>query len=122
MFSPLFHDPISRQNLKVFKDLAQKVTVTVKNVQKEIEINRNILGTLLAQSIKYSKVIDFKKALQYPLTPLPLSIANADGSRRMTYKSKLINEILECSRNTNYSQENLPNKRMLVYILLISWL
>ena len=78
LFSPLFHDPISRQNLKVFKDLAQKVTVTVKNVQKEIEINRNIIGTLLAQSIKFSKAIDFKKALQYPLTPL--SIANADGS------------------------------------------
>ena len=41
-------------------------------------------------SVKYEKAVDIKKALQYPLFPVTLSIANADGSKRGTKKSDLL--------------------------------
>ena len=58
------------------------------NTVKTIEANRNILGTLLACSFKLQKIIDFEKALCFPLSPVPLSLANPDGSPRKTTKSQ----------------------------------
>ena len=63
------------------------------NVVKTIETNRNILGTLLACSFKPQKIIDFEKALCFPLSPVPLSLANPDGSPCKTTKRQL-NKIL----------------------------
>ena len=37
--------------------------------------------------------IDFKETLQFELTPLPLSLANADGELSKTAKSKLFAEL-----------------------------
>ena len=45
-------------------------------------------------SVRSGKAVDIEKALEYPLCPIPLSIANADGSRRQTSKSKLM-EVLK---------------------------
>ena len=58
---------------------------------KTIETNRNILGTLLACSFKPQKIINFEKALCFPLSPL--SLANPDGSPCKTTTSQL-NKIL----------------------------
>ena len=43
---------------------------------------------------------DFEVALVYPLTSVPLSLSNPDGSRRVTQKSKLM-EVL-----SQYQEEN----------------
>ena len=56
---------------------------------KTAEVNRNILSTLIFHEIKTGKLIDYEKALQYPLSPVPLSICHPDGNRRTTEKSKL---------------------------------
>ena len=48
---------------------------------------------MLACSFKLQKIIDFEKALCFPLSPVPLSVANPDGSPRKTTKSQL-NKIL----------------------------
>ena len=88
-----FHDPISRNKFKLFKDIGKKLSITKINTTKVIEANRNVLGTLLACTAKYEKPLDFEKVLSYPLAPVPLSIANADGILRSTPKSN-INKII----------------------------
>ena len=50
---------------------------------------QNLLSTLLACSFKLQKTIDFEKALCFPLSPVPLSLANPDGSPCKTTKSQL---------------------------------
>ena len=65
-----------------------------RNKQQDAEANRNILAKLLAYSAKTGKVIDFEKALRYPLYPVPLCLAHPDGSRRTTAKSKFKEVIL----------------------------
>ena len=54
-------------------------------------VNRNILGSLLAFSIKHKRAIDISAALTYPLSPVPLSLAHGTGKRRETSKSKFMN-------------------------------
>ena len=41
------------------------------------------------------KVINYEKALAFSLSPIPLNIANADGSRRKWKKSKLKDFVIE---------------------------
>ena len=89
-----FHDSLSaRTKVKLFKQCNQKVSLSKDGKIKTVEVNRNIISTLLAASAKENQAIDFRLVSEYPLSPVPLNIANADGSRRSTAKSKL-NEII----------------------------
>ena len=85
-----FHEPIKRNGFTTFKNLRK----TTMKKTKDIQVNRNIIASLLAFSLKHEKVIDMENALKYLLNPIPLSIANADGSRRETLKSALAKIIL----------------------------
>ena len=58
--------------------------------ERTIEVNRDILGWLVRLSLSSGKAVDFELALQYPLSPIPLSIATPDGERREIAKSKLM--------------------------------
>ena len=49
------------------------------NKHQLVEINRNILGKLLAYSEKSGRAID-QTALQYPLSSVPSAFANPDGT------------------------------------------
>ena len=60
------------------------------NKTLSLMVNRNIICALLTYSAKCGNVIDLEKALMYPLLPIPLSISNVDGTRRVTSKSKLL--------------------------------
>ena len=82
-----FHSPLKRNKFKSFCSLCKTTTMQNSNSSKIVEVNRNILGSLLSFSAKSGKAIDLEQALQYPLTPIPLSLANADGTRRATTKS-----------------------------------
>ena len=86
-----FHDPIKRYTIKSFGCNTKK---TVLSNKKSIDVNRDILAKLLSISIKQEKKIDFEKALTHPLSEVPLSLCNADGSMRKTNKSKLAKNIL----------------------------
>ena len=90
-----FHDPISRKKLTLFSSMGQTVSVEKEKKLKSVEVNRSILGLLLSTSEKNGQVIDFAKALEYPLGPVPLSLANPDDSHRVTSKSKLLKVILK---------------------------
>lgn len=95
-----FHEPITR--CKVIGFGRKKVKVAMKNSVKAIEINRDILAKILSASIKSGKPIDFEKSLQYPLSPLPLSLCNADGTIRKTNKSELLKILLENNDNVEH--------------------
>ena len=86
----LFHDTLKKNQCKTFNEVSKKMKVKSKSgAQKIIEVNRDILSMLTSYSLRTNAAIDFKKALEYSLSPIPLSICNADGSRRKTQKAKL---------------------------------
>ena len=85
-----FHDSIKQTNFQTFSKATKKTVKIGKGGKtKTAEVNRNILSTLIFYEMKTGKLIDYEKALQYPLTPVPLSICHPDGNRRTTGKSKL---------------------------------
>ena len=84
------HDPIKRQEKTLSQNSSKKFTVKQNGKEKVIEVNREITGTLLALSAKHEKLFNFEIALQYPLCPVSVSLANPDGSRRKTTKSALM--------------------------------
>ena len=87
----------------------QTVKITKNNIIIFLEVNSNIISTLLSFTIKTGKSIDFEAALKYPLSPIPLSIANADGSKRETSKAKLKEIIL--SSITSGAEENYGHEK-----------
>ena len=92
----LFNDTIHKNKaMKMFSQLLGKKSIKSKDGKtKVVEVNRNILGALNSYSLKTGRAVDYKKALTFPLSPIPLSISNPDGSRRSTTKSVLKDKIL----------------------------
>ena len=88
-----FHEPIKKNLIATFKDTLNFIFVKKNNQSMTLQVNRNIIGALLSYSAKSSRAIDFERALKFPLLAVPLSIANGDGSRRETSKSKLMDVI-----------------------------
>ena len=99
-----FHDPIKRNEIKGFNSMIKKNSST----KKSVDVNRDILAHLLYLSNNKGKIIDFGKALEYPLSTVPLSLCNANGSMRKTNKSKLSQIIMSKSNEevTDASKEN----------------
>ena len=64
----------------------------------EVSVQRDILGLLLAKSQQLNAPIDMEKALKFPLSPVPLALAHADGERRKTNKSALHDHALSSSQ------------------------
>ena len=84
-----FHAAVTRNNYETFNKALKTVTIKNKNKVKVMEVNRNINNSFLSFTNKSGKSINFEVALKYPLSPVPLSIANADGRKRKTNKAKL---------------------------------
>ena len=83
-----FFDPIKRNKQPNFKTTEMKLKV--KNVSsEEVKVERNILGTLLAEATLSGDEVDIEKALAYPLSPVSVPLCTADGSRRKTTKRDL---------------------------------
>jgi hypothetical protein len=66
----------------------------------EVAVQRDILGFLLAKSQELKAHIDLNEALKFPLSPIPLAIAHADGERRKTNKSALYDHALSSSQSS----------------------
>ena len=88
-----FQAVITRNDYETFSKALKIFTIKRNNKVKVIEVNSNIINSLLSFTNKSGKSINFDAALKYPLFPVPLSIANADGRKRKTNKAKL-NEII----------------------------
>ena len=112
-----FHDGLSLTKVKLFKQCCQKVNLLKDGKMKTIGVNRNIISTLLAISAKTNRVIDFNMALEYPLSPVPLNIANADGSHGITVKSKLNEIIMKKSTLIDHETEMPTRNDVSAYIV-----
>ena len=55
-------------------------------------------------NIETGKAINFANALKYPMSPVPLSIGNADGTKRKNNMSTLLKIILKHSSNNVVSE------------------
>ena len=65
----------------------------------------------MAISARNERAVNFKTALCYPLCPVPLSLANPDGSRKATKKSVLQSIILKYAKEpVQHPRESLPQK------------
>ena len=89
-----FFDPIKRVEWKGFATVEKKTKVTSKGKSRDVTVQRDILGLLIATSFKEQSLIDIDKALSFPLAPVPLALATCDGARRKTTKSKLMDAAL----------------------------
>ena len=94
-----FHRTISRKKTITFSKTKQKVVIKNKNNVKIVEVNRKFLAPLLCYNMETGKAINFANTLKYPLSPVPLSLGNADGTKRKTDKSTLQKIILKHSSN-----------------------
>ena len=70
-------------------------------------------------SVESGQVVDFAKALEYPSSPVPLSLANPDGSHRVTSKSKLLKVILKhCNSQILYPRESQPTRQVVGAVVI----
>ena len=112
-----FHDPLTRSKHTLFRSCSRKVNMLERSGKlKAVEVNRNVIGTLLTLPARSEILISFQKALSYPLCSVPLSLANPDGSRRTTQKSKLSDVIYENSVVLEFG--DLPPKTSVIAYLV----
>ena len=70
-----FFDPIKKAPWRGFDKINKKVCVSSKGKTRDLAVQSDILGVLMAESYKENKSIDIDKALCFPLAPVPLSKA-----------------------------------------------
>ena len=79
----------NKKKCKTFKSVELKINLKKKNSNKELIIQRDILGTLLLEADKSGSAIDMDSVLEYPLSQVSVPLCTADGARRKT-KSDLL--------------------------------
>ena len=63
-----FHDPLPKSKYTLFRSCSQKVNMLERSGKlKAVEVNKNVIGTLLALSARSERLIDFQKAVSYPV-------------------------------------------------------
>ena len=100
-----FFDPISRVPWKGFCSAEKKAKIA-KEKTKDVAVQRDILGLLMAVSSKEGAVVDLDKALSYALSPVPLALATSDGIRRQPYKSNLMDAALSSVVTDNVNTDH----------------
>ena len=88
-----FNATITKNMLRTFDSSTQRKKCQVKDTVVAIKSDRETFGRLLV--IQQIRGIDLQEVLQYELSPLPLSIANSDGSLMKNIKSKLFVSLSE---------------------------
>ena len=83
--------------------------------EKIIEVNQEIIRTLLVLSAKRDKLINFETALQYSLCPVPLALAHLKGTRRKTTKNASIKVVK--SYITNTEEDKSPPKQTAAFLV-----
>ena len=115
----LFHATLQKNSFMSFAKISAKCTIKSKDGKTiTAEVNRSILSALNSYSIKSTVALDFRKILEYPLCPVPLSICNGDGTRRRTSKSKLKEVLLADSESFDKAILNTFPKDVLLVDLI----
>lgn len=88
-----FEKAISRSKLKTFVSDGIKVKTTTKDKKiKEMRCTRDLFGRLLYLAFM-DKDIQLSVVFEYPLTPVPLSLAHINGIRHTTRKPALMEKL-----------------------------
>ena len=74
-----------------------------------LQVNRTMIS-LLSYFAELGRAIDFERALEFLLSAVPLCIANGDGIRRETTKSKLM-DLINLKGNENSTQASIENTK-----------
>ena len=86
-----FHSPMKKLCLKTFATMAVKKVAVCKQKSVQVKAERNLLSSILLLSQKVD--IDLEKLFSYPMSPLPWSLATADGGLIKTDKLQLLHHI-----------------------------
>lgn len=86
-----FEKPIKRRKVQNFASASVNTKVPAKQKVQEVQGTRDLFGRLLV--IGTTEKIDLEKVLEFPLTPVPLSLAHTDGSINKTDKSRLMHKL-----------------------------
>jgi hypothetical protein len=87
-----FEESIKRQKLKTFSsEVPKRQVIGNDNKIKAVTMMRDLFGSVLYLSLE--KDIDMGLVLQYPLTPVPLSLSHIDGSMLKTPKVTLLKNL-----------------------------
>jgi len=86
-----FFDKIPKLQLKTFASIKQKVTKKTSNKEVILKTDHKLFGHMLL--VASSRKIEMKEVLQYPLGPLPWSLANCDGTIKKTNKAALARKL-----------------------------
>ena len=109
--------PLNVRNLHCLLCVKKPATVKGRSKTETVEVNRNVLSKLLAYSAETTKPINIKEALSYPLSPVSLSLAHPDGTRRSTGKSALADILIKyCDSPTDPSKFIYDKKNISAYI------
>ena len=110
--STSFHAPIKRNRKQIFASLSK--TTSLKTSQKQelkLKAQRNVFGQLLMLSEKHH--LDLQKVIEYPLGPVPWSLATADGMPIKMDKAALMTKLEE------ESSYKYPEKKEIMYMSLM---
>ena len=83
-----FEKPIKRRKVSNFASTAIKIKLQCKDAKVvELKITRDLLGRMLY--LACTGKLNLEKVVRYPLTPVPLSLANIYGTKKTSPKYKL---------------------------------
>ena len=100
-----FEEKIARQKTSTFATELKKRKITNKDKKiQAVEMVRDVFGCILHLALE--KKVHMEIALQFPLTPVPLSLSHADGTMLSTPKSKLLNQLEPLSGTLNPTNVN----------------
>lgn len=89
-----FFKPVKRLHLKTMSDMNRVAKVTTsKNRVMQFKQQGNVAFHLLVKSQNQGLQLDLKELMTYPLSPVPYSLATADGCLAKTNKAKGFNFI-----------------------------
>jgi hypothetical protein len=87
-----FHDTLKRLNLSTFKSMSVLKRMSTSHKKNfAIKAERNLLGRLVF--LAQENDINLEKLFEYPLGPIPWSLATADGSMIKTNKAQLMHHL-----------------------------
>ena len=106
-----FWEPIPNMKIKTFSSANKKIHVKSSDKLVTVNADRDLFGRLLI--VSNTRQISLKDVLSFELSPIPYSLANADGSLRKGTKTVLCS-LLEKDVNVVQQLTALPNPTVVI--------
>lgn len=107
-----FFSPIKCLKLKTFSDVGKTVQVQLKQETVALKTDRYLLRRILM--ISKVQDINLQDLMRYSLSPVPLSLANYDGTKTRTNKATLLHHIEKCCETATTDLQAIPSESALI--------